>query len=148
MKYVRCFRFIFTFNSFSWIEQKKNKTWNISTWHIIKIPNTFLTLLRTQQFSWHFPDFLAKFLKFLIIPNIPDNVATLWLLIFKFLIKNSYMRHFFCFSFILTCPHDCTVFNFSDTDYIWNNTLKDIENLWGMSKWIFPPCVFLQMLKK
>ena len=100
MKYVRCFRFIFTFNSFSWIEQKKNKTWNISTWHIIKIPNTFLTLLRTQQFSWHFPDFLAKFLKFLIIPNIPDNVATLWLLIFKFLIKNSYMRHFF-FVFLL-----------------------------------------------
>ena len=36
-----------------------------------KIPDIFLTILKIHQFSWHFPDFLAKFLKFLTIPEIP-----------------------------------------------------------------------------
>ena len=42
-----------------------------------KIPDISLMLLKAHQFFWHFLDFLAKFLKFLEIPDISDKVATL-----------------------------------------------------------------------
>ena len=59
----------------------------------------------------------------------------MWLSIFKFLIiTNIYMRHFFVFFlFFLTCHAIANIFCIISlmAEDIWNNVLKDIENLWG-----------------
>ena len=58
--------------------ERKNIKYGISPLNIsYKIPDIFLILLKTQQLSWHFPEFLVKSFKFLTIPDIPDKVTTL-----------------------------------------------------------------------
>ena len=66
----------FTFISIFHTEQKniKYKILNISTQNIIENSWHFLDSTTNSSISWQFPDFLAKFIKFL---TIPDKVATL-----------------------------------------------------------------------
>ena len=78
--YVRCLGSLFYIQLFFHIEQKNIK-YAISPLNLsYKIPDIFLALLKIYQFSWHFPEFLAKLFYFLTIPDIPhisDKVATL-----------------------------------------------------------------------
>ena len=65
----------FILNSTLHIEQK-NKNHGVYPLNTSqKMTDNFLTLLKTHQFSGHFPDLLAKFLKFLTIHNTPDTPA-------------------------------------------------------------------------
>ena len=55
------------------------------------------------------------------------------------------MRHFsLSFGFFLRCHAIANIFCKISlkTEDIWNHTLKDTENFWGISKWFFLPSLF------
>ena len=77
---VRCFGFLLDIQLFFHVEQKNIEYALYPLKKSQTFPKTFLELLKLLHFFCHFPDFLAKFLKCLTIPDSPDipgKMATL-----------------------------------------------------------------------